>query len=972
MGNLPRLKNLWFAISLYLWSMICFGQEPIMYQFGTADGLPSATVYQVIQHSSGWLWMVTEQGVCRYNGFEFERFGVEDGLPDNEVFQLFEDSKQRIWFLTANGKVGFYSAGKFFNQENTEWLAKCSGTPKLAEFLETENGDIWLAWSISGIVRIRGEETTPLRMRQRPGRLLGLNINSSGEVIALFNKLNMVGLDGKRETHIDLPESLTHGGAQNFFRTMAANDGRMLASYGGALLDFGTDFGTTDTIRPELLTNTGTAKITAIDPSTQPSRVWLSTWDGAHFVDVETGAVLKTYLKGYPVTSVAEDTEGNTWFSTQGTGVFMLPSDHALTYDVSKLSPNPYCNVLESGPDGKLWIGMKRNEIATIENDVVHSLQLENAKDDRALVKDFEFLPGGDVVTNSDVGVYLLDGARVVKRSMSSRALGQTDDKLLIIAAGVAQIEKSKISEILTGKPKKLYKGRGVMRLEDVEPLSDSLVLTASYTNVYQYNPQTDVFTPYLSKYLSDKNIIHVERADSKDFWFSTNGFGVFKCRDSTCVQFTTEHGLLNNSTRKIHIAGDGTTYVASSNGISIIDTLGEIFTYRSNHTFLGGDVLDLLTDKQENLWVGTSSGLVKMPIRSLYSKPAQIPMHLRSVSVNGVSLSDTAILQLKYDENNLDFEIDALHFRNPDAVSFQYKLVGAEDSWHSTTIPKISYPLLPPGEYALTVRTAYNGFPMDDLLKIPFAIQKPFWFQWWFILLVSLLSFALIVSFVRWRVRQVELAESIKQEALAVQRKGLRSQMNPHFLFNSLNSIQDFITKNDERSAHRYLSKFSRLMRMVLHRSEEDTTKLAEEVEHLKLYLELEQLRLDGKFDFNLTVDDTLDSEKTRIPTMLVQPFVENAIWHGIAPLSKQGLIDVKFYTDNQKLFFEVDDNGVGRKANLRDDDGKKSKGIQKTFERVALINPQADFVWDIIDKGTIENPEGTKIIVGIPLSLT
>lgn len=239
---------------------------------------------------------------------------------------------------------------------------------------------------------------------------------------------------------------------------------------------------------------------------------------------------------------------------------------------------------------------------------------------------------------------------------------------------------------------------------------------------------------------------------------------------------------------------------------------------------------------------------------------------------------------------------------------------------------------------------------------------------------------FIIFVLFKSYQYKRISAEKDLKQKALEIEKNLLRSQMNPHFIFNAMNSIQSFIAVNDTYSAERYLSKFAKLIRMILENSTLQTIPLCEEVLSLNLYLDLEKVRFNNKFDFTINVADDIEDELIAIPPMLIQPFVENAILHGMMHKETRGEITIKIKEDeeNQILICEISDNGIGREASAKikeryKAEGKKHKsiGMQLTRERLEALNAetQTGVSCEIIDLyDNQHNAAGTKVIVRIP----
>lgn len=339
-------------------------------------------------------------------------------------------------------------------------------------------------------------------------------------------------------------------------------------------------------------------------------------------------------------------------------------------------------------------------------------------------------------------------------------------------------------------------------------------------------------------------------------------------------------------------------------------------------------------------------------------------------------------VLTLQHNQNFLQFEFAALVFNNANQNQYAYMLEGADKNWiYSGQVNSSSYSGLKPGTYTFKVKAANNDglWGNESILKI--IIEPPFYARWWFIALCALLAGTAVYTWSRFRISQTRKEEKLKlsfQKQIAeTEMKALRAQMNPHFIFNSLNSIQKYILKNEHFEASQYLTKFSRLIRLILDHSNQNTVLLSSELEMLKLYIEMESLRFDNKFDYAITTGDNLQPDTAEIPSMLIQPYVENAIWHGLLHKETKGKLILSFSKDEgNKLLVTVEDNGIGREkaAELKSKQvlKKKSYGMQITEDRIAIINRIQNIhataeVIDLIDgdgKAT-----GTRVVLHIPL---
>jgi hypothetical protein len=347
--------------------------------------------------------------------------------------------------------------------------------------------------------------------------------------------------------------------------------------------------------------------------------------------------------------------------------------------------------------------------------------------------------------------------------------------------------------------------------------------------------------------------------------------------------------------------------------------------------------------------------------------------------SANWGGLADGAVFP--YNQNHLGFEFFATDFANQERVMYAWQLVGQETEWSPySNRTEVSYANLPPGDYQFRLRARNEDGVTSKPMQVSFTIQPPFWATWWFQLTMLGGLSLLVFGVFKWRIRQVKQKAALEREQLELQnrlltleQKSRQLQMNPHFIFNALNSIQSLVSAGNMDTARQYILKFGRLMRAVLDNSRQPLIPLEKEVETLRLYLEMEQFCREGKFDFELDTSG-VESPDLQMPPMLLQPFVENAILHGIGPLSgKKGMIRLHFTENENVLEVAILDNGIGieqsqaRKAGHEPE--RQSVGIAVTRERLELMKNEAGFSENAIDMHQIVGDEGevkgTEVVV-------
>ncbi len=301
---------------------------------------------------------------------------------------------------------------------------------------------------------------------------------------------------------------------------------------------------------------------------------------------------------------------------------------------------------------------------------------------------------------------------------------------------------------------------------------------------------------------------------------------------------------------------------------------------------------------------------------------------------------------ELYYPDNSVTISFNAINFSNPEGTRFAWQVSPSADTgWHLLSEQRsISFGNLAAGTYHVRLKlfSANNRWP-EQYKDITLAVFPPFWKSKWFITLFVLILLAATTLVYRFRVARVREKLNLDKQVAEYEMKALHAQMNPHFIFNALNSIREMILRDDNRGASRYLSRFARLIRLNLEHSRQTFISLQQNIEYLESYLEMEQLRFPD-FSFRIEVSRELDLNEIRLAPMLIQPLVENAIWHGLLPKDADKWVCIRFFHDSGQLVCEIEDNGIGIRQSIRNKSTShqthRSVGISNIQERIALLN--------------------------------
>ncbi len=331
---------------------------------------------------------------------------------------------------------------------------------------------------------------------------------------------------------------------------------------------------------------------------------------------------------------------------------------------------------------------------------------------------------------------------------------------------------------------------------------------------------------------------------------------------------------------------------------------------------------------------------------------------------------------RLNYKQNNIRFEFAALDYTDPQFQQFAYKLEGLDKDWIYTSEPVAIYNHLDGGHYVFRMKAA-NGFGVwnEKGIAVQFYIVPPFWERAWFIVAVAILLCTIIVTLVRRRIKQVRQEEQLKQQRMDAEMKALRAQMNPHFIFNCLNTIDSFIVTNRQEEASALLQKFSKLIRVVLENSAQEKTVIRKDWEALINYIELEETIHESSFKYHADIDEILLNDGYLVPPLLLQPYAENAILHGLRHRQdKNGELNVSMKLKGDKIIAVIEDNGIGREKsaiiNSQRTSYKQSLGTELARHRLENWAGKAGQAIRIetIDKINNGKPEGTRVTIIFP----
>lgn len=971
--------------------LLFFSRSLIAQQFnftniGTDKGLPSSEVYYVLQDSRGYIWCATNNGVSRYDGKEFITYTTAQGLTDNTVFRMCEDHKGRIWFAPQNNELCYWYQDSIYVVPVAKTLPKklLSAHCLILDVYADSADNIWINTTTDGLFISESKTfyTSVQKVKTDVNCHVAIKIIDGKKVINAWQRFSEKVPEHPSKDLI-ISYSNSHGLHYAQFKdalpyvhalrgtAIYTTDGRFLYACENHLFS----------ISPE-----GKTEIKQFDnPITTlyldaNNGLWIGVIKEGilYYKNRDLNSTPLHFLQHYSISNICEDHEGGVWLSSLEHGVFYTPSLSIMIYPDMKIlddhiiSLTPFndkiivstygAKIVEADTNQRIVSFDKLEKIAdTASSNKLYSLRVIDDKVyacfgnglltiDKFLNDPIKALSKGiprtpkDVVQSEDHSVWEISGGIICKA---------TDDTSYVTPFRLTSAIAEKKSALYLGGKKGLY-----------------LFDKGKFSSLATINP------------LLKNQIIEMKKDRKDNLWIATIGAGVLILKDNKIIQLTKKNGLISDICSAIEIDKYGNTWVGTPQGLSCIRQTKDILNKYdikniTKKNGLNSNEITKLCAYENILWVGTMSGISSMNINEIMLPITASATYIHSIKINN-TFADTNQHSLTYDQNNFKFILEGLTYTgNPDC-RYRYRLIGHDSSWQETTTDEIGFNNLSPGNYTFQAAVANTDGIWSKLpVSYNFTIDKPFWLRWWFILIeIGLAGFA-IYLFIRFRERIITKREEEKSRINKLlaeyQMKALQAQMNPHFIFNAMNSIQSFILQNDSSQAYDYLTKFSKLVRFVLISTKENEMTLKQEIEILNLYVELEQLRFENAFEFNLQIDKEIDTELVMIPTLLIQPYVENAVWHGLMPLKdRKGILDIVIRTENEMLKIKITDNGLGRERSqlIRKKLSHKSMGMDISQKRVELFgegNKEAHIIITDLYNGT--EPNGTSVEITLPL---
>lgn len=921
--------------------------SPVFMHYAVEDGLPSSEIYHTIQDSKGYMWFATDMGVCRYNGYEFESFALKDGLPDNTVMSLFEDHKGRIWFISLSCRLSYYREGRIYEYAHNNKLRALFSTGTPNSFYVDKLDNVYLGVSLWGYCKVWADGTIE-RHIYKPGEPVTYDIiQKDSSLLMGYSFQPHLTLNVKIESMkctITLPDT---GEAPQFARCLVNKKKHLVFSFWNNLYD---------------ISNCGEYKRISYDNKRSvvalyedaSGGLWVGTLkDGVHYY--KSGDISErsqVFLRGLSVTAIVQDHEGGYWLTTLEKGVYYMPKLGFYSYRTGDQFTS-----LETHA-GDVYAGTSTGYIYKINDPEIRRVNCNEAGDSINSIRVMKYDAEEKClwILAGTTGGVIRNGRFNKIRGFSGSDIFQTKDKALWTGTW------SSLMKFVDGKMvfDSYIKNDHKMRISSIHPRSDNSFWLGSQDGLWEYDIVKDTFIYHGSRNpLLQKRVLDIEETPEGHLLLGTKGSGLVVVVGDRAYDITTRNGLTNDNIKKLHVSGKE-VWAATPQGLNkiMIESYAPFRYTLQTFTIKDGlasiEVNDVMLCK-EKVWVATNKGLTMFDATEKRTS-AITPVFITSIEISGRDSSLSGHYDLAYDQNQVKIRYTGLSYKEAGHLVYRYKMEGLDTSWSYARGREVFFNALPAGNYRFVLQCkTLSGGSWNNASSLSLSIRPPVWDTWWFRLCTFGLVAAGVIGLFRARMKKVKHEERQKTEIhrkmAGLELKALKAQMNPHFTFNVMGSIQHYILKNDIFSAQRYLIKFSKLIRTILDHSECTTITLAQEAEVLRMYMELEALRFEDSFEYSIAINDNIEPQQVRLAPMLVQPYVENAIRHGLMKKKGKGRIEVHFSMERNYLLCTIEDNGIGREkaAAIRSETGHRSMGIHITGERLKLLNKMMNNDMDV-----------------------
>ncbi|WP_118975616.1 sensor histidine kinase [Taibaiella koreensis] len=929
------MKTIAYILLLLTGCLSAPAREYAMRHYTQADGLPGSSVYDMYQDGTGYLWLATSAGISRYNGIAFENFTTRDGLPDNECFFFRKDPYGRLWIATYSGVLAYFKDGIFHTAKNTPALKLPFTTRSLMDIRVEADSSVSFFYRNTPFVSIKGNKLQVFDLDAAIARY-GLGTDFSGRYTQ-----NIVHEQGKirvtyRKGQLLLNEQLQLLQTKRF---------------GAFVMDWAFSTPEHEYLRSGNLIYNRNLVSAGFPVLPEHSAVFkIRNYDGICFIATDKGLWIdqERIMPEVRFSDVFRDGNGDYWLCTIGDGVYKLrrhfrdiryfkPAD-----EIAYACPGTDTIILCSR-NGDLYRMMPTGLRQLTRFWQATGLTLKDRKhvfyaDNRYIL---HFVKGIMVIYDKTrLQEVLVD--RSIYYNGSTKILRNGANLYLINSENTWTLDYQKLLHRAPGLAHALLDSGQTARagaMYDMAQSSDSAIWIATRNGLYKVTDnhareqqqlgsmalRAIVFTRHaLIGYTPDNRLLVIHGYDSPAPKVSIAGHS-----DAVWDKF--------------YVLNDSSLIVSSNKLYKMITTSASSYRVHTlEHPLLPQRARYIFSDGRYGYFFKEKYG-IGIPLAELMAGPRPPQLHLIDLATRRYTLPISASLSLDYGASrDIRVSFEALSF-DAGALSFEYSIAAPGDTaaqWLQAPGDHINFYKISPGTYQIRVRALTASGISSNVPGFTLVIRPPFWLNPWFLMLAGLVLASLLYLGFRLFVRRTEQKRKREMKFMKSELIALNALMNPHFVFNSLNSVQSLVSRNAREEASRYIRIFSDLVRLNMHNLTADRISLEKEMILVTNYLELEKLRFRDGFHYEIIIPEEVETDVIMVPPLLLQPLVENAVKHGLrANGNPKGMIFVEISEEEEVVLITVKDNGPGLRENAPGSRGHQSLALDNVKQRLEKL---------------------------------
>lgn len=971
MNALKHILNIliWIFLSIHYVGAQLQNNTAFIRQISSAEGLSSQSIYDLFVNKEGLLFLGTNKGLISYNGTFFKTYSFQDNLALS-INSIKEDQKGKLWcknfsdqlFYFENDTLKAYLPVQDFLEQKQE---------NLVEFTFFNN-KLYLLTEHNLYVQDSKEVFKQIFNTDKSSSEIFFSIDHDEALNELYLASNSF-IYSIQNNKVFQKTPTVYGQKDlkvkknNFLYVIKGDQNQLFSGDKEIQLQSKEKF----SVYYYTISNTG-------------DTFWLCTSNGVYEVDLLKKQLANPILSNHRITDIVQDKEGNHWISSLDHGLFFMPNIEIKLLNIPTNNASQInTTALHCDDKGHLFVGTAKGQIVEFNEDL-NPIFIYNG--DTNIEVENIFSLKNQLITS--IGVFQFGSSSPMIKAYFGKDYALDDYGNLLVAnyniAGLIASNFNNDTYVLSTLEQKelipyansvvkMYPFRN-KRARAVHFKSNDGYYIGFSDGLYHYGLEgkvTQIFTAQGERIA----VVDFHENEFGEIWAATSQQGMLLIENAKLIkQFNTFNGLSSDKCRKIQ-SDDNGIWVITDESLDFYNYETQQLTNFGNNLGLNGISLNDFFVNKTHIWFATNQGVLYFP-KSILDK--DIEPHLSIVAFQNDGLPIMENEKIPYEKNDLIFSFESILYKSMGNYNFEYKLEPFQTEWQvqDAKQTQLNFITLKPNKYELKARIKAGSLISSEVV-FPFIVSKPFWMKPWFILLIIVFLSITLTFVYNWAVFRTKKKEQLNEMLAISQLTALRSQMNPHFMFNVLNAIQGLIYSNQKNKANEYIGTFSTLMRNTLAISDKREVSIAEEVKTIELYISLEKARFEEEeFSYTIHLPED-DLSMFTIPTLIIQPFVENAIKHGL--LHKRGNKNLKFELtkkDNYYWRFIIQDNGVGRKTSQHIN--KKIKKNHSSFatnaiaSRIQLINKLSDIPIEIEidDLETIHHePTGTRVTLYIPI---